>query len=90
MTLTLRRPDDMAGVGVAIPHMTGTTPLPTGRPVRILGTVPTPDAVLAARLRAGDDRALTDIYRRHGALVFGVAQRTTGSRRRLSTLPEVR
>lgn len=76
----MRRPDDRAGAPVASPHSAGTTPLPKRVPVRILGTVPIPDEVLAARLRAGDDHALADIYRCHGALVFGVAHRTTGSR----------
>jgi RNA polymerase sigma-70 factor (ECF subfamily) len=40
----------------------------------IVAGVDGPDAVLAARLRAGDPDALTDAYARHGALVFGLAR----------------
>lgn len=65
----------------------GDTPQIPGRPpersrgaIRILGSVRAPDEVLVARLRAGDDQALTEIYACYGALVFGVARRTTGSR----------
>jgi RNA polymerase sigma factor (sigma-70 family) len=35
------------------------------------------DAVLLARIEAGDDRALADAYRQHGDLVFGLARRVT-------------
>lgn len=71
---------DGGGVGVASPDMAGTTPRRGRGPLRILGNVGVPDEVLVARLCAGDDQALAEIYRCHGALVFGVAQRTTGSR----------
>jgi RNA polymerase sigma-70 factor (ECF subfamily) len=36
-----------------------------------------PDAVLLARVRAGDDRALGVIYDQHVGLVFGLARRVT-------------
>ena len=36
------------------------------------------DAVLVARLAAGDDEALAEVYQRHGPLVFGLARRLTG------------
>jgi RNA polymerase sigma factor (sigma-70 family) len=35
------------------------------------------DAVLLARIEAGDDRALADAYRQHADLVFGLARRVT-------------
>ncbi len=35
------------------------------------------DAVLLARIQAGDDRALADIYSQHADLVFGLARRVT-------------
>jgi RNA polymerase sigma factor (sigma-70 family) len=35
------------------------------------------DAVLLARIEAGDDRALADAYRLHADLVFGLARRVT-------------
>ena len=37
------------------------------------------DRVLAARLCAGDDSALAEIFDRHGALLLGLARRVTGS-----------
>ncbi|HUI04308.1 MAG TPA: sigma-70 family RNA polymerase sigma factor [Acidimicrobiales bacterium] len=36
------------------------------------------EALLAARLAAGDDEALAEIWQRHGSLVFGLARRLTG------------
>jgi RNA polymerase sigma-70 factor (ECF subfamily) len=41
----------------------------------IVAGVDGPDALLAARLCAGDADALTDAYARHGALVYGLARR---------------
>lgn len=38
------------------------------------------DRVLAARLAAGDDEALTETFDEYGSLVFGVACRVIGSR----------
>lgn len=46
----------------------------------ILGSVRTPDAVLVARIRAGDEEALAEAYRSYCAVVFGTARRTTASR----------
>ncbi len=36
------------------------------------------DAVLIARLAAGDEEALAEVWQRHGSLVFGLARRVTG------------
>jgi RNA polymerase sigma-70 factor (ECF subfamily) len=36
------------------------------------------DAVLVARLAAGDEEALAEVWHRHGPLVFGLARRVTG------------
>ena len=36
------------------------------------------DAVLIARMQAGDEEALAEVWRRHGSLVFGLARRLTG------------
>jgi RNA polymerase sigma-70 factor (ECF subfamily) len=36
-----------------------------------------PDAVLLARVRAGDDRALRAVYDQHAGLVYGLARRVT-------------
>lgn len=47
---------------------------------RILSSVRTPDEVLAARIRAGDETALAEAYRSYAAVVFGVARSTTASR----------
>jgi RNA polymerase sigma-70 factor (ECF subfamily) len=38
------------------------------------------DRLLALRLCAGDDSALTEVFDRHGPLVIGLAHRVTGSR----------
>lgn len=38
------------------------------------------DARVAARLQAGDDSALAELYDAHGAVVFGLAARITGDR----------
>lgn len=37
------------------------------------------DTVLLARLRAGDERALADIYAGYGSYVYGLVRRVTGS-----------
>jgi RNA polymerase sigma-70 factor (ECF subfamily) len=34
--------------------------------------------VLIARMQAGDDEALAEVWQRHGSLVFGLARRLTG------------
>jgi RNA polymerase sigma-70 factor (ECF subfamily) len=44
----------------------------------IVRAVDSGDAVLVARLAAGDDEALAEVYQRHGPLVFGLARRLTG------------
>ncbi|MGD0378766.1 MAG: sigma-70 family RNA polymerase sigma factor [Acidimicrobiales bacterium] len=36
------------------------------------------DAVLVARLAAGDEEALAEVWQRHSSLVFGLARRVTG------------
>jgi RNA polymerase sigma-70 factor (ECF subfamily) len=36
------------------------------------------DAVLVARLTAGDEEALAEVWQRHGPLVYGLARRLTG------------
>lgn len=36
------------------------------------------DAQLLARIVAGDDRALAEVYERHSGVLFGVARRVTG------------
>lgn len=46
----------------------------------IVASVRTPDAVLAARIRAGDAEALAEVFRLYGAVVFGVARRATADR----------
>jgi RNA polymerase sigma-70 factor (ECF subfamily) len=38
------------------------------------------DAVLVARMAAGDEEALAEVWQRHGPLVFGLARRVTGDR----------
>lgn len=51
-----------------------------GRSVsRVTGRDPerTPDSVLLARIRAGDEDAIATVYDQHGALVFGLARRVT-------------
>jgi RNA polymerase sigma factor (sigma-70 family) len=35
------------------------------------------DALLLARIEAGDDRALAEVYDEHGGMVFGIARRVT-------------
>jgi RNA polymerase sigma-70 factor (ECF subfamily) len=44
----------------------------------IVRAVDSGDAVLVARLAAGDDEALAEVYQRHCPLVFGLARRLTG------------
>jgi RNA polymerase sigma-70 factor (ECF subfamily) len=38
------------------------------------------DALLVARMAAGDEEALAEVWQRHGPLVFGLARRVTGDR----------
>jgi RNA polymerase sigma-70 factor, ECF subfamily len=47
------------------------------RSVAPMAVVEPRDAVLLARVRAGDDRALSAVYDDHAGLVFGVARRVT-------------
>ncbi len=65
-----------------------TAPTRTRRPVAsgqsgpgtgIVRAVDTSDAALAARMAAGDDEALAEVWQRYGPLVFGHARRLTGS-----------
>lgn len=54
------------------------TPLVLDEPLAdIVARVDSPDAVLAARLLAGDEDALAEAYQRHGALVYGLARHLT-------------
>lgn len=43
-----------------------------------MASTPSPDVILVARIQAGDDRALGEIYDQHSALVHGLARRVTG------------
>ncbi len=45
----------------------------------IVRAVDSGDAVLVARLAAGDEEALAEVWQRHGPLVFGLARRLTGN-----------
>jgi RNA polymerase sigma-70 factor, ECF subfamily len=45
-----------------------------------LAIVDTGDGVLVARLAAGDEEALAEIFDRHAPFVFGLARRVTGER----------
>jgi RNA polymerase sigma-70 factor (ECF subfamily) len=44
----------------------------------IVRAVDSGDALLVARLAAGDEEALAEVWQRHGPLVFGLARRLTG------------
>jgi RNA polymerase sigma-70 factor (ECF subfamily) len=44
----------------------------------IVRAVDSGDAVLVARLAAGDEEALAEVWQRHSPLVFGLARRLTG------------
>lgn len=44
----------------------------------IVRVVDSGDAVLVARLAAGDEEALAEVWQRHSSLVFGLARRVTG------------
>jgi len=44
----------------------------------IVRAVDSGDAVLVARLAAGDEEALAEVWQRHSALVFGLARHLTG------------
>ena len=62
--------------------MTWTLPkhcIVAGRPATVRGVGGT-DALLAARLAAGDDRALAEIFDRLAPVVYGAALRVTGER----------
>jgi RNA polymerase sigma-70 factor, ECF subfamily len=52
--------------------------VPTQRAGSMVPPVGSPDAVLVARLSAGDEEALAEVWQRHGPLVFGLARRLTG------------
>ena len=45
----------------------------------IVGAVEAGDAVLVARLEAGDDDALDEVFERHAGFLLGIARRVTGS-----------
>jgi RNA polymerase sigma-70 factor, ECF subfamily len=45
----------------------------------IVRAVDSGDVVLVARLAAGDEEALAEVWQRHGPLVFGLARRLTGN-----------
>lgn len=49
-------------------------------PVDIVRAVESPDAVLMARMAAGDEEALGELWHRYGPLVYGHARRLTASR----------
>lgn len=53
-------------------------PLQHTRQADIVRAVDPGDAVLVARLAAGDEEALAEVWQRHGPLVFGLARRLTG------------
>jgi RNA polymerase sigma-70 factor (ECF subfamily) len=53
------------------------TALVLTRSVPDVGTTAAPDAVLLARIRAGDDVALGHVYDRHVDVVYGLARRVT-------------
>jgi RNA polymerase sigma-70 factor (ECF subfamily) len=48
-------------------------------PADIVRAVDTQDAVLVARMVAGDEEALSEVWHRHGSVVFGHARRMTGN-----------
>jgi RNA polymerase sigma-70 factor, ECF subfamily len=48
-------------------------------PADIVRAVETQDAVLVARMVAGDEEALSEVWQRHGSVVFGHARRLTGN-----------
>ncbi len=64
----------------AAPIAPGSRTLPRQRRRRedTVRAVDSGDAVLIARLAAGDDEALTEVWQRHAPLVFGLARRVTG------------
>jgi len=45
----------------------------------IVRAVDSGDSVLMARMAAGDDEALAEVWQRHGPLVYGLARRLTGN-----------
>jgi RNA polymerase sigma-70 factor (ECF subfamily) len=63
------RPDESIGVTTTLTRRYG-----EAMPVR--GSAER-DALLLARIEAGDDRALAEVYDDHSALVFGIARRVT-------------
>jgi RNA polymerase sigma-70 factor (ECF subfamily) len=54
------------------------SPLHKAEQEDIARAVDSGDAVLVARLAAGDEEALAEVWQRHGSLVFGLARRLTG------------
>jgi len=70
MLLTRERPSAPSPSSVFPQHQSGRED--------IVRAVDSGDAVLVARLAAGDDEALAEVYQRHGPLVFGLARRLTG------------
>jgi RNA polymerase sigma factor (sigma-70 family) len=66
-------PDDAGGRIVRV----AMTTRPAPRTVSAVADVAPHDAVMLARIRAGDDRALGEAYREHVDLVFGLARRVT-------------
>jgi RNA polymerase sigma-70 factor (ECF subfamily) len=72
MVLTRERPETPA------PTRATTSPQRRGGREDIVRAVDSGDAVLVARLTAGDEEALAEVWQRHGPLVFGLARRLTG------------
>jgi hypothetical protein len=72
MVLTRERPETPA------PTRTTTSPQRRGGREDMVRAVDSGDAVLVARLTAGDEEALAEVWQRHGPLVFGLARRLTG------------
>src|SRR5262249_11836606 len=76
-----RHPGRTTGVSTVTALPARPRPLPPGRS-RTLVAVPPPeahggDAVLLARLAAGDERALGIVYDQHADMVYGLARRVT-------------
>jgi RNA polymerase sigma-70 factor (ECF subfamily) len=72
MVLTRERPAPAAALGPQI------VPRQRRRREDMVRAVDSGDAVLVARLAAGDDEALAEVWQRHAPLVFGLARRLTG------------
>src|SRR4051812_16488255 len=69
--LRVGSPARPSGIVAAGPPTTGTA----GDTVRGVDS----DGLLMARIAAGDDEALGEVYDRFGSLVYGVARRVTGN-----------